>query len=120
MVRGRIEREVRQVINQRGLPYNEKMFQKMKKEKYEALMRSTKSPLQPTEDDTYAESFSREQVLEAPVQPQQRSVEIREKCSGPLVLSVEVDEGRIEKLVIREGECYKEVAAKFIQDMSTH
>jgi hypothetical protein len=33
---------------------------------------------------------------------------------------VEVDEGRIEKLIIREGECYKEAAAKFIQEMSTN
>lgn len=31
MIRGRIEREVRKIINSRGLPYNEKMFQKMKK-----------------------------------------------------------------------------------------
>jgi hypothetical protein len=31
MIRGRVEREVRKIINAKGLPYNEKMFEKMKK-----------------------------------------------------------------------------------------
>lgn len=70
-----------------------------------------------SDEDTYAESSIKEQQVEL---SQQKSVEIRQKTNGPLVLSVEVDEGRIEKLVIREGECYKEAAAKFIQDMSTY
>ena len=34
IVRGRIEREVRRIINQKGLPFNEKLFEKMKKERY--------------------------------------------------------------------------------------
>lgn len=37
MIRGRVEKEVRKIINQKGLPYNEKMFERMKKERYEAL-----------------------------------------------------------------------------------
>jgi len=34
MIRGRIERQVRKIIQEKGLPYNEKLFQRMKKEKY--------------------------------------------------------------------------------------
>ena len=37
MIRGRVEREVKKFIIEKGLPYNEKLFQKMKKERYEAL-----------------------------------------------------------------------------------
>ena len=43
MIRGRIEREVRKVIQEKGLPYNERMFQKMKRERYEALQRQAKN-----------------------------------------------------------------------------
>jgi hypothetical protein len=34
---------VRKIINSKGLPYNEKMFQKMKKEKYESLLKNNKT-----------------------------------------------------------------------------
>jgi hypothetical protein len=37
---------VRKIIQQRGLPYNEKMFQRMKKERYDALMRSNHEKVQ--------------------------------------------------------------------------
>jgi hypothetical protein len=42
IIRGRVEREVRKIINDKGLPYNEKLFEKMKRERYEALQRTKK------------------------------------------------------------------------------
>lgn len=57
MIRGRIEREVRKVINEKGLPYNEKMFQKMKKEKYEKLMKANKH-MTANDEEGYVDSFT--------------------------------------------------------------
>lgn len=31
MIRGRVEREVRKIINEKGVPYNEKIVDKMRK-----------------------------------------------------------------------------------------
>lgn len=31
MIRGRVEREVRKIINEKGMPYNEKLADKMRK-----------------------------------------------------------------------------------------
>ena len=38
MIRGRVEREIRKIINQKGLPYNEKMADKMRRERYEEIL----------------------------------------------------------------------------------
>jgi hypothetical protein len=44
MIRGRVEREVRRIINEKGVPYNEKLVDRMRKEKYEEMATpSTKS-----------------------------------------------------------------------------
>lgn len=43
MIRGRIERQVRKVIQEKGLPYNEKLFQRMKRQKYEAIQKAKQS-----------------------------------------------------------------------------
>ncbi len=38
MIRGRVEREVMKTIKQKGVPYNEKMVDKMKRQKYEEII----------------------------------------------------------------------------------
>ncbi len=38
MIRGRVEREVMRTIKQKGVPYNEKMVDKMKRQKYEEII----------------------------------------------------------------------------------
>jgi hypothetical protein len=34
MIRARVEREVRKIINEKGMTYNEKLVDRMRKEKY--------------------------------------------------------------------------------------
>lgn len=46
------------MINEKGLPYNEKMFQKMKKEKYEKLIKSNKLLSAIDEESSCVDSFS--------------------------------------------------------------
>lgn len=46
------------------------------------------------------------------------SIEQKKKFD-PIVLTIEVDEDRCEKLVIEDPSQYKEAAAKFIKDFGT-
>ena len=43
---------------------------------------------------------------------------MNEAKNEPIVLTIEVDEDRCEKLVIEDPSQYKEAAAKFIQEFS--
>ena len=85
MLRGRIEREVKRVIKEKGIPYNEKMFQRMKRERYEAISKAQFSQYQEEEE---------EQKVEDPPVSHRVSQERRGEAN-PMVLSVEVEEGRI-------------------------
>ena len=86
------------MIKEKGLPYNEKMFQRMKRERYEALTR----PHQPhlNHHHTHCE-------IEKPTEEKNENQLDGRHKGKPIVLSVEVEEGRIEKLVIGDGEHYK-------------